>query len=371
MPIQPLEQVLKETLVTLGKYQNGEVSQIKTNRPWLDHQNGITPKSFITIFGASFGGKSTELENLKADIMDINVNPEAGEYVWVSNSFEMTNFTTTLRDVKKLTKLSFGDILKKPFSEEEKVILGKYKAKKTDGRFFVNQIPLSADDFIKETEEFLEQNKNKKAVFLDLDHAGLLKAKNDNKKLAIDDMVEGLNRLKNKYENFVVCMLMQANRSVLLRLKEKSNESRLRRDDLSTSDAVYQISDFVYGLQNANYLGIEEYTLINPEKYPHLSHRFTEENKHGKVSLITEGCIFVEVLKDRTADIGFTDLFTIEIKPFEKKTFNSNPFSTMPNFGEKTIKTERKLTPIADLPPIENIFDMNVAFPKEEKEPPF
>lgn len=357
MPIQPLKEVLNETLLTLGKYQNGEVSQIKTNRPWLDHQNGITPKSFITIFGASFGGKSTELENLKADIMDININPEANDYVWVSNSFEMTNFATTLRDVKKLTKLSFGDILKKPFSEDEKIILGDYKTKKIDGRFFVNQVPLSAEAFLKETEEFLLQHVNKKLVCLDLDHVALLRAKNDNKKLAIDDMVEGLNALKNKFDNFLVVLLTQANRSVLGRLKEKSNESRLRRDDIYMSDTLYHVSDYVYGLQNASYLGIEEYTLINPEKYSHLSHRFTEENKHGKVSLITEGCIFVEVLKDRTADIGFTDLFTIEIKPFDKKK-TLTPVFTTPIFGV----TERKLTLISDLLPIEPNFDITNAF---------
>ena len=70
MPIQPLREVLTESLVTLNQYQTGQVKQIKTNRPWLDAQGGITPKTFITIFGASFGGKSTELENLKMDIMD-------------------------------------------------------------------------------------------------------------------------------------------------------------------------------------------------------------------------------------------------------------------------------------------------------------
>lgn len=356
MPIQPLEQVLKETLVTLGKYQNGEVSQIKTNRLWLDHQNGITPKSFITIFGASFGGKSTELENLKADIMDVNINPEAGDYVWVSNSFEMTNFATTLRDVKKLTKLSFGQILEKPFSAEEKVILGDYKAKKIDGRFFVNQVPLSAEDFIKETRQFLLEHRNKKLVALDLDHVALLRAKNDNKKLAIDDMVEGLNALKNEFDNFLVVLLTQANRSVLGRLKEKSNESRLRRDDIYMSDTLYHVSDYVYGLQNANYLGIEEYALVNPEKYPHLAHRFTEENKHGKVSLITDGCIFVEVLKDRTADIGFTDIFTIEIKPFDKKSvskplFNSPPisFGSVPTFDSTVPLPEVDFKQMKDL----------------------
>ena len=329
MPIQPLREVLTESLVTLNQYQTGQVKQIKTNRPWLDAQGGITPKTFITIFGASFGGKSTELENLKMDIMDTTINPEAVDYVWVSNSFEMTNFATTLRDIKKLTKKQFKDILNSPFTEEEKEVLKRYRETKFDGRFYVNQTPLSAEDFLKETEDFLKQHTDKKLVTLDLDHAGLLKAKNDNKKLAIDDMVEGLNMLKNKYNNFAVVLLTQANRGVLSRLKEKSNESRLRRDDIYMSDTLYHISDFVYGLQNANYLGIDQYALIKPEKYPHLSHRFTEENKHGKVSLFTEGCIFVEVLKDRSAGIGYVDLYTIEVKDFEKpKESQTHSFST-------------------------------------------
>jgi len=283
MPIKPLKEVLNETLLTLGKYQNGEVSQIKTNRPWLDHQNGITPKSFITIFGASFSGKSTELENMKMDIMDININPNASDYVWISNSFEMTNFATTLRDIKKLTKKQFKDILSQPFTDEEKAVLKRYKETKIDGRFFVNQIPLSAEEFLRETKEFLEQNKDKSLIVLDLDHAGLLRAKNDNKKLAVDDMVEGLNMLKNIYSNFVV---------------------------------------------------------------------------NGKVSLYTENCIFVEVLKDRTADIGFTDLYTIEIKPFEKPKQNT-AFTTTPNFSTTNLPTfdSTKPLPEVDFKDVKSVFD--------------
>lgn len=313
MPIKPLKELLTESLKTLNNYQTGVTKQIKTNRKWFDLQGGITPKTFITIFGASFSGKSTELENLKMDIMDEEINPEAKDYLWVSNSFEMTNFSTTLRDIKKLTRKQFKEILTQPFTEEEKEVLKRYRETKFDGRFFVNQEPLSADEFLKETEAFLEANQDKKLIVLDLDHAGLLRAKNDNKKLAVDDMVEGLNALKNKYDNFVVILIAQANRAVLNRLKEKSNESRLRRDDIYMSDVLFHTSDYVIGLQNANYLGIDEYTMIKPEKYEHLSHRFTEESRNGRVSLYTEGCIFVEVLKDRNADIGYIDLYTIEI----------------------------------------------------------
>jgi hypothetical protein len=342
MPIKPLKEVLTESLVTLNQYQTGQVKQIKTNRPWLDAQGGITPKNFITIFGASFSGKSTELENMKMDIMDIDINPEASNYAWISNSFEMTNFATTLRDIKKLTKKQFKEILSQPFTDEEKEVLKRYKETKFDGRFFVNQIPLSAEEFLKETKDFLEQNKDKSLIVLDLDHAGLLRAKNDNKKLAVDDMVEGLNMLKNTYSNFVVLLLAQANRSVLTRVKEKSNESRLRRDDIYLSDVLFHTSDYVIGLQNASYLGIEQYCLIKPDKYPHLSHRFTEENKHGKVSLYTENCIFVEVLKDRSADIGYTDLYTIEIKPFDKKQIYKPSF---------TIETPTFTTPVFEKEP--------------------
>lgn len=344
MPIEPLKKVLTESLVTLKQYQSGEIKQIKTNRPWLDAQGGITPKTFITIFGASFSGKSTELENLKMDIMDVNINPEAVDYVWVSNSFEMTNFATTLRDIKKLTKKGFKEILNETFTDEEKEVLKKYRDTKFDGRFFVNQVPLSSEDFLRETEDFLKANTDKKLVMLDLDHAGLLKAKNDNKKLAIDDMVEGLNFLKNSYHNFAVALLTQANRSVLSRLKEKSNESRLRRDDIYMSDTLYHISDFVYGLQNANYLGLEQYGLVKPEKYPHLKHRFSEQNKHGRVSLYTEGCIFVDVLKDRSADIGYTDMYTIEIKPFEKEEIVEEKVVKTPVFDMVNNNTEAILS---------------------------
>jgi len=316
--IRPLQEILDHSLSTINKYQTGQIRQIKTNRPWLDAQGGITPKGLYTICGSSFGGKSTELENLKADIMDININPEASDFVWLSNSFEMTNFATTLRDIKKLTKKQFKDILGETFSEDEKVLLKNYYTNKIDGRFFVNQVPETAEEFIKGIDAFLLKNKDKKLVGIDLDHAGLIRAKSDNKKLAIDDMVEGLNELKNKYDNFIVMILIQLNRGILLRAKENSNESRIRRDDIYQSDTVYHISDFVYGLQNANYCGIEQYAKINPEKYPHLSHRFTDTDKNGKVSLYTEGCIFVEVLKDRTADIGFSDIYTIEITPFDK-----------------------------------------------------
>lgn len=367
MSIKPLKEALDHTLSTIKQYQSGELKQIKTNRPWLDHQGGITPKSIITIAAASFGGKSTELESLKADIMNPEINPSAANYVWLSNSFEMTNFATTLRDIKKQTKKDFKDILNNEFSEEEKNIVNQYYLERTDGRFFVNQVPQSAKDFLKSVDEFLAEYMDKDLVVLDLDHAGLIKASSEGKKLAIDDMIEGLNELKNKYDNFIVVIISQLNRSILGRIKEKSNESAVRRDDIFQSDVIYFTSDYVYALQNAAYLGLEEYRKINPERYPHLSHRFTDEDSKGKVSLNTSGCIFVEVLKDRTADLGFTDLFTIEIKSPEIKK-QQKIFQT-PVFKEQI------LTPVFEkenpIPPGSLNAAFGQSFQDNKETPPF
>lgn len=334
MSIKPLKETLTETYTTVKKYQTGKLKQIKTNRTWLDHQGGVTPRSIITICGASFGGKSTELESLKKDIMDTSINPNAKNFVWVSNAFEMTNFATTLRDLKNKLGTNIGEILSREFTEEEKVLAKEYYEEMTDGRFFLNQVPQTAKQFIDSIDKFLSEHQDKDLVGLDLDHIGLVRASNGDKKMSVDDVVEGLNELKNKYNNFLVVILSQLNRSILGRLKEKSNESAVRRDDLYMSDTMYFTSDYLYALQNMKFLGIEEYRRVKPSKYPHLEHRFTEEDSKGKVSLITDGCIFVEVLKDRTADIDFVDLYTIEIKPFDKKEKElSTPTIQMPVFN--------------------------------------
>lgn len=353
--IQPLKQALNESIKTIDLYQRGELLQVKTNREWLDHTGGVLPKNIISIVAASFGGKSTELENLKEDIMNVDINPKADNFVWLSNAFEMSNFATTLRDIKKQTKKSFKDILSQPFSEDEKSVLQTHFDKRRDGRFFVNQIPLTAKQFIIDVDNFLTQHKDKDFVVLDLDHIGLVKASSDNKKLAVDDVVEGLNELKNKYDNFLVILLCQLNRNILSRIKDKSNEAKIRRDDIYQSDTVFHISDYVYGLQNAYYLGIEEYRKIKPNKYPYLSHRFTDEDSKGKVSLIAEGCIFVEILKDRTADLDFPDLYTIEIKPIERE--EKTNLSSAPVFENEQIP--------------EPNFDMTQAFDAPEEDEPF
>ena len=351
MPIKTLNESLNESLILLNKYQTGEIDLIKTNREWLDHCGGLIPRSIIGILGASFSGKTTELQSLIEDIMNTDINLDASEFVTLSHSFEMTNFSLTLKAIKNQVGKKFKDILTQSFSKEEKEKLSIHFDSKKDGRFFVNHDTGTPQEIADQTEQFLIDNKDKKLCLISLDHSALLKGKN--KKEAIDEMVERFNDFKQKYHNFVLIILTQANRSVLSRIKDKSNDMKLRRDDVYASDTLFHIVDILYGLQNAYYLGVEEYRKVRPSKYTHLEHRFTDEDSNGRVSLLSEGCIFVEVLKDRMADdLDFIDLYTIEIKPIEKPKDNilSTPVFETPSLPEPN-------------------FDMGVAFGEDTENP--
>lgn len=326
MARQSLKKPLQQAIEFIKSIQTGERKLVRTNRPWLDTIAGILPQSVITIVATSFGGKSTELENLKADIMNIDINPNANQYVWLSHSLEMSPVSTALRDIRKELKKSFKDILQEEFSEEEKNKVNDYYKEKKDGRFFVNYEASTPDEFFKDVTQFLEEHKDKEAVFIDVDHAALMKSSQDGKKSAIDGLGEHINTLKLKFKNAYFIILSQLNRNLDARIQEKSNMMRILRSDIYQSDTLFHLSDYLYGLQNAYWLGVEQYRKINPERYPNLAHRFTEEeDKNGKVSLITKGCIFVEVLKDRTADnFEYIDLFTIEFGSFNRQEHDND-----------------------------------------------
>lgn len=334
-----------KSIDNLKKYQKGELRLVKTNRPWLDNAGGVLPGSFISILGASFGGKTTELGNLRRDIMNVDLNPEAMDYVSLAHAFEMTNFNLTLKEIKKVTNKTFKEILSERFSKTEKTLVNNMVNKIADKRFYVNHTTGTAKEIIDMTAKFLEEHKDKKICLVSLDHTSLLKTNQDNKKGSIDELIEGFNNLKFIYPNVLYVVLTQANRNILARIKEKSNDMKLRRDDPYATDTLFHISDYLYGLQNAYYLSVEEYRKINPEKYKHLEHRFTNADKNGKVSLYSEGCIFVEVLKNRMIDdLDFIDLYTIELKKFDKSKVKKIA-AIVPNFDEP-------INPYKDIPNI-------------------
>ena len=315
MIIKPYIEVVKDTAADIKSYQVGEKIIVKTNKPYLD-EFGITSSSVVVIAGPSFTGKTMELEELKANIMSDEVNLKAKNFVWLSNSLEMTNMATLLRGLSAHLDLPKKEILSREFTETEARLAKEYIKSIADSRFYINETPPTPEEFIDSCRQFLSEHTDKDLVIIDYDHSALTRAKTLSKKMAMDDLYEGVNELKKEFKNSLFIFISQFNRESLSRIAEKDNNMRAQRSDLYQSDALFQVADVVYALQVPHKVGVDQYRLVMPKYYEHLTEHFGDFNKdRTKVSFKTYGRIFIEVLKNRFADgFVFRDLFVKQVE---------------------------------------------------------
>lgn len=336
MKIRKINKSIKESLDEINSFQKKEKMPINTGYEMFEF---LVPGSVITIAGPSFTGKTIFLNNLRKRIMSKWYNRSADNFVWLSNSLEMTSFMNTLRDVSFKIGKSKKDILTSEFTEEEKELVREYFKESSDDRFYINEEPPTPDEFEEHMDEFLSEHIDKDLVVIDYDHTGLTLG--SNKKSVMDAVYQSQNRLKKKYPNVLFIDVSQFNRESLARVAEKDEQMKARRSDLYQSDELFQVSDIVICLSIPYKLGVEQYRLVSPTFYEYLSPHFGEYNtKRTRVSFMTYGRIFFEKLKDRFAEgITFKDTF-IEViekdeRPDEEKSVSKSRKS--PKFTEEEI----------------------------------
>lgn len=320
MAIKKLKSVAVRAKAQLKNYQEGKSTPVVTGRPWLDDIfGGLLPMEIVTVAGMSGGGKSFELQRIKNFVMNKENNPNADNFVWLSNSLEMKFISNIIRDLNMKLNKTKKKILTERFTEEEAKLANDYFSNTTDERFYINEESVTPTQFEIEVSAFLEEHKDADAVFIDIDHIALQKDKNGNKKATVDEIVEIVNRLKKKYPNSYWFILSQLNRSILERIRDKDIMAMPNRGDVFQSDSMFFISDYLYVCHNPYRLGINQFSRVNAEAYDYLSEHFVEEKK-GKASFDTLGKIFYIVLKMREADVMYKDIYIedIEVKDKEK-----------------------------------------------------
>lgn len=311
--IKKVSDVAQVAFKQLGRYQNKKSEPIRTDREWLDEIfGGLLPGDIVTIAGSSGGGKSFENQRLKNNIMNPELNPAAAEFIWLDFSMEMRFLSNIMRDLNQKLGKSKKRILTEAFTDEEKELVRKYNDSITDGRFFIEEEVVTPQQFEQQVDEFLDNFKDKKAIFISVDHIALTKASQDDKKGAVDAIVEVINRMKKKYKNSYWIILSQLNRGINARSKEKDNNSMPNRSDLYQSDTMFFISDYVYVTHNPYRAGIKAFGRVNEEVYSYLHEHFIE-SKNGRASFDTLGKIFYIILKSRENDSIFRDIFIDDI----------------------------------------------------------
>lgn len=341
MEILRYRDVVKEAAKEIAEYQSGKKKIIKTDREFLDNLFPVVNGSVIVISAGSGVGKSYELAKILNNILDTNLNPDAGNYVVLNISLEMRVRSLLLRALNKKLGKSKKDILLEEFSEEERALANEYFKSVNDNRQFISQVPTTPSKFYTATRDFLQQHKDKSTVFVGVDHLALIGAdKGEGRNQIIESFIERVNDLKMEFENVVFILLSQTNSKMIERAKDKDVMAQPQDSDLYYSQFTFQVADYVIIITSPYKLGIKEYSKINPERYPNLEKYFLEPDSKGRVSLETFGVLYYHVLKCREADGLYLDIYAEDLH--------------IPGLEEKRVKHKKEIS-VAPPPPT---FDM-------------
>ncbi|MFT6125775.1 MAG: hypothetical protein ACJAVA_000216 [Flavobacteriaceae bacterium] len=365
MAIRPFKEFASKGFAEIKKIQTGEKLLPKTGFDFIDdHLGCMLPGDVALLSSPSGTGKTTIAQKIKKNLLNIELNPDAANYVYVDYSLEMKVFNLLMRASAEILKKKKSEILFNEFTEEEQTKIRAYYETLQDDRQFLDQVPPTPEEFYNDAREFCIKHKDKSAIFFSFDH--VLLAKGSDKKRMLEEFAEKINQLKLEFDNVYFILISQNNRQIYSRIAEKSNLAAPNPTDVFGSSFLDQLCSFNIVFYAPFKAGIKEYMKVNPTRYQHLSEYFGEEDNKGRVSFHTEGLIFAHAIKTRESDNMYKDIFVIdmELSSEEKENLKEKvevKSSSMPEFNE-------------DMPKKEFVFPtLEEAFENDDKEddPPF
>lgn len=334
MPIKSSKESVDDAVRQLQKYQSGEEKPVLTRFGHLNDKllGGLYKDMMITIAAISGGGKSYFLQLIEEDIFNKELNPTCDDFALIRCNWEMSTFKLILRRLSRELQVPIKKLLSKPFSASEIAIAKTVMQSERNPNIFYLDQPTDYAEFYNTLALKLEELKDKKHIFISIDHIAL--AKGSDLKRKIDDTLATINDLKQMDKRLTFFAISQMNRSIEGRTSP--TEMSPRRSDIYASDGIWHLSDAVLALHNPYRLGIQEYMRVSSNRYQYLDEHFVEQvyDKDDWVSFSTENKIFYHYLKVRELDNDMRDIY-VENMSFNKmiKVENEHNFKDEKIFG--------------------------------------
>ena len=280
--IRPMSTVTKEAVAYIAGRRNHSISSLRTRWNKLNKQcmGGIEPNTVYTIAGISGSGKSSMANTLQTDLIDCNTEEEV---IVLTFSLEMVGFRQVGRTLSHKLRQTTSTLYSSETSLSDelykKVIEVSNSLKEYPIYFVDNPItPMQVEQIIKSFYEQYVKNTNKHFVII-YDHALLTKQ--------VGTTLETIAELERvfiqtkKLPMTSVIQIAQMNRNIESseRINNPSSHYPMR-SDLSSSDSIFQASDYVLVLHRPEILGIQEY---------------------GPLHLPTANKVYLHILKNRDA----------------------------------------------------------------------
>ena len=274
--IRPISVVAQEAVNYIAGRREHNITSLKTR--WIKFNKqcmgGIEPNTVYTIAGISGSGKSSMANLIQTDIIDLNPNEDI---IVLTFSLEMVGFRqvgrTLSNKLRRTTSTLYSSETDLDESTFKDVINVSNQLKKYPIYFVDNpSTPTQVNNIIRWFYDKYVKNTNKHFVII-YDHA--LLTKQEGSTIETISELERVFIQAKKLPLTSVIQLAQMNRNI--EQPERINNPLSHypmRSDLSSSDSIFQASDYVLVIHRPEILNIQEYgpnhLPVNNKVYLHM-----------------------------------------------------------------------------------------------------
>lgn len=259
--VRPMSQVAQEAIEYISGRREHKICSLKTRWNKFNKQcmGGIEPNTVYTIAGISGSGKSSWANLVQTDLIDLNPNEEI---IILTFSLEMVGFRqvgrTLSNKLRRTTSTLYSSETDLDDDTFRKVISVSNQLKEYPIYFVDNPgTPMQVEQIIRDFYNAYVKDTNKYFVVI-YDHALLTKQ--------VGSIIETISELERvfiqvkKLPRTTIIQIAQMNRNI--EASERINNPLSHypmRSDISSSDAIFQASDYVLVIHRPEILNILEY----------------------------------------------------------------------------------------------------------------
>ena len=292
-----------EAVEYIRKRKNHEIQSLATRWKKFNKScmGGIEPNTIYTIVGISCSGKSSFVNTLETDLIDLNSNQDV---IVLNFSFEMLSSRQVGRKISSKLRQTTAEL----YSANNEL---------TDDLLDrVEQTSGTVEDIASTINYFYETKAKDKKFVIILDHTLLVEGQNRESALQVISELQKLFIKVKKLPNTTIIQLSQMNRNI--ENPERINNPSMHypmRSDISSADTIFHASDYVICIHRPELLNIQQY---------------------GPNRLLVKNKVYLHILKNRDAgecailefdnDLKYNNLIeTIrEEEPARKISFSNN-----------------------------------------------
>lgn len=306
-----------EAVEYIRKRKNHEIQSLRTrwNKFNKSCMGGIEPNTIYTIVGISGSGKSSFVNTLETDLIDLNSNQDI---IVLNFSFEMLSSRQVGRKISSKLRQTTAELYSAN-NELTDDLLDRVEQTsqqiKSYPIYYVDT-PGTVEDIAATINYFYETKAKDKKFVIILDHTLLVEGQNRESALQVISELQKLFIKVKKLPNTTIIQLSQMNRNI--ENPERINNPSMHypmRSDISSADTIFHASDYVICIHRPELLNIQQY---------------------GPNRLLVKNKVYLHILKNRDAgectilefdnDLKYNNLIeTIrEEEPARKISFSNN-----------------------------------------------